>query len=604
MFSDVPTFLRCHRFALTAVALITIGIVLRLALNAIGWPVSNSEEGTLGLEAMHILLRGDHPMYYYGQNYMGVAEAYAGAVAFQFFGISVFSLRLGMIAFDAIFLASVCWLASLLYSRRVALVALAALALPWPFLMEKELLADGGKPETLASSALMFALAAWLALTRPVTPLSRRQRRVRYGAFAAWGLVAGFGLYTYLVVAPFVFASALLLWFTCRRELRGWPLICAGAGLLVGLLPPITFVTTLTMTHNLRSALQFVHEQTGGANGANVGWHGWNRLLEQVEAPFFYSLPQATGLKMPYSLQNVPLYGPPGPGTAAAIIVGTTWSLTYLSLLAMATYRPLKGLNLSKMRDTTWSLTYLSLLAMATSRSLKGLNLSKMRETARRSSQDAQKWPTADSRAEALNVARVMLALAGWLTIAAYVVKSGSDPTTARYLIGLTTVFPAVLWPLVEAIRRIHSRRELLRAAWAPVIMLLLTLNLIHGGVSLIQGLPATVASNEGNAKFDRDLLSHGITRMYSDYWTCGRVTFATHERVICSTLKSSTLLPYSRYAPYDAEVAAYPQAPVLLPRSSSLETAFLAHAAAAHQLYTVERLDNYDVYTPVSPPG
>ena len=571
MFSDVPTFLRHHGFALTAVALITIGVVLRLTLSAIGWPETNSEEGTLGLEAMHILLRGDHPVYYYGQNYMGVAEAYAGAVAFQFFGISVFSLRLGMIAFDAIFLASVCWLASLLYSRRVALVALAALALASPFLMRSELLADGGKPETLASSALMFALASWLALTRPVAPLSRRQRRVRYGAFAAWGLVAGFGLYTYLVVAPFVFASALLLWLTCRRELRGWPLICAGAGLFVGLLPAITFVTTLTLTHNLRSALQFLHEQTGGGN---VGWHGWTRLLEQVEAPLFYSLPQATGLKMPYTLQNVPLYGPPGPGTAAAIIVGTTWSFIYLSLLAMATYRPLKVLNLSKMRDT-----------------------------ARRSSQDAPKWSITDSRAEALNVARLMLALAGWLTIAAYVLKSGFDPTTARYLIGLTTVFPAVLWPLVEAIRRIHSRRELFHAAWAPAIILLLALNLIDGTVSLIQGLPATIAINAGNAKFDGDLLSHGITRMYSDYWTCGSVTFATDERVICSTLKSSTLLPYSRYAPYDTAVAADPQAPVLLPRNSSLETAFLAHAAAAHQLYTVERLDNYDVYTPVLPP-
>jgi hypothetical protein len=170
MFSDELAFLRRHRFVLTASALVTVGVGLRLILSAIGWPHSNSEEGTMGLEGMHILLRGEHLIYFYGQNYMGVAEAYAGALAFKLFGISVFSLRLGMIAFDAIFLASVCWLASLLYSRRVALVSLAALAVAWPWLMRYELLADGGKPETLASSALMFALASWLALTRPVAP--------------------------------------------------------------------------------------------------------------------------------------------------------------------------------------------------------------------------------------------------------------------------------------------------------------------------------------------------------------------------------------------------------------------------------------------------
>jgi hypothetical protein len=316
-----------------------------------------------------------------------------------------------------------------------------------------------------------------------------------------------------------------------------------------------------------------------------VSWHGFTRLVEQVEAPLLYSLPQVTGLDMPYSLQNVPSYGPLGAASAIAVIVGGTWSLVYLSLLGVATYRPLKELR----RTKRWGIV-------------------------RNSGGDAEKWTVADYRAEALNAARLMLALAGWLTIAAFVINpvSALDPTATRYLLGLSTVFPAVLWPLVEAMQRIHSRRELLRAAWAPVILLLLGLNVVNGVVAMnlangvvdnIQSVPAIVMVNGEEARFYQDLLSRGITRFYSDYWTCDRVTFATHERVICSTLGDNGELPsYSRYAPYDAEVAADPQAPVLLVTGSALEKTFVAKATAAHRRYTVEQLDGYDIYFPTVP--
>ncbi len=146
----------------------------------------------MGLEAMHIFLLGAHPIYFYGQNYLGMGQAYAGAVMFRLAGISVFSLRLGLIVFDTIFLLSLCWLAVLLFSRTIALLSIAILVPAWPFLRDVELLADGGKPDIMAASALMFALASWLALSRPTNRPSGRQRWLRYGAFAAWGLVAGF----------------------------------------------------------------------------------------------------------------------------------------------------------------------------------------------------------------------------------------------------------------------------------------------------------------------------------------------------------------------------------------------------------------------------
>ncbi|HEX8729103.1 MAG TPA: hypothetical protein VF739_10790, partial [Ktedonobacterales bacterium] len=118
---SLPEVIERRRFALAAGALIVCGVAMRLALILIGWPHGNSEEGTMGVEALHILLRGEHPIYLYGQHYMGVGEAYAGALAFRLFGASTAALRLGMLACYIGFLVGVCWLAALLYSRRVAL---------------------------------------------------------------------------------------------------------------------------------------------------------------------------------------------------------------------------------------------------------------------------------------------------------------------------------------------------------------------------------------------------------------------------------------------------------------------------------------------------
>jgi hypothetical protein len=178
---DLPVFVKRHWYLLAAGGLIACAVAVRLALVLIGWPHTNSEEGTMGLEALHILQRGERPVYLYGQNYMGTAEAYLGALAFRIFGVSLVALRLGMIAFYALFLAGVFWTTHLLYSRRVALVSLAVLIVGTPFVMQIDLLADGGKAETLAFGALLFALASWLVLARPHGTRATRapRRRIR-----------------------------------------------------------------------------------------------------------------------------------------------------------------------------------------------------------------------------------------------------------------------------------------------------------------------------------------------------------------------------------------------------------------------------------------
>src|SRR5215472_6389784 len=90
-------------YELCALALILCGTLLRVLLAALRWPLLNSDEGTMGIMALHIAYRGEHPIFYYGQHYMGTLEAYIAAGFFRLFGASVFTLRLGPVLMFVLF---------------------------------------------------------------------------------------------------------------------------------------------------------------------------------------------------------------------------------------------------------------------------------------------------------------------------------------------------------------------------------------------------------------------------------------------------------------------------------------------------------------------
>src|SRR5947209_15470750 len=99
-----------------AAGIILCATTLRVVLNALGWPPTNADEGTMGIMALHIAYRGERPLLFYGQNYMGTLEAYLGAMFFHLFGPSLFSLRLGVILLTMLFFVSTYVLTSVLYT--------------------------------------------------------------------------------------------------------------------------------------------------------------------------------------------------------------------------------------------------------------------------------------------------------------------------------------------------------------------------------------------------------------------------------------------------------------------------------------------------------
>jgi hypothetical protein len=102
----------------------------------------------MGIMAIHIL-HGAHPIFFYGQNYMGAVEAYLGAMLFGLFGISVFTLRLGLILLFILFLVCISVLTSKLYSRGFAIFSLLMLSLSPNAVLSRQLMALGGYVESL-----------------------------------------------------------------------------------------------------------------------------------------------------------------------------------------------------------------------------------------------------------------------------------------------------------------------------------------------------------------------------------------------------------------------------------------------------------------------
>src|SRR5260370_40406197 len=173
-----------------AIAIIVVATLLRFLIIDHNWPVTDSDESTIGLMALHILHRGEHPTFFYGQNYMGSLEAFLGAGLFHLFGPSIFTLRLGLVILFGLFLITIYLLASLLYSKKLALAALILLSLGSEGMLRQELLAIGGYPDTLLFGALILLIASWLALSSN-RDISQRERFGRCVGFCCLGLTAG-----------------------------------------------------------------------------------------------------------------------------------------------------------------------------------------------------------------------------------------------------------------------------------------------------------------------------------------------------------------------------------------------------------------------------
>ncbi len=590
-------YLKIGKYELFAAAIIAFATGLRILLIALNWPPTNSDEGVMGIIAMHIAYHGERPLMFYGQDYMGTIEAYIAALFFHLFGgPSLFALRLGVVLMVACFFIVMYLLTSLLFSKKLALVTLALLSVGSIAYLTRQTLATGGSAETLLFGSLSLLLTAWLALTyRRGAPW--RTKLFRGEIYFILGLIVGLAIWSDLVVAPILAVAGLLLLLFCWRDLLFGNLPVILLGILIGFLPSLMY----SMQHHLNPLVTLISLFHGLDVHPPTTLPG---ILQDVYKTIVVSIPTATG--NPFCpVQELTFLSDNTPRTAMCETIRGVWGVGYLVLLGLALV--IAFIGLWQLRARLRSETELSAIER------RGLLVR--------------------------SVARLLMLLGGLAVIFAFAISAAPvwwPAFHARYLITLLIILPAVIEPLWNAVINMRARDAAVvnrnglvggdglggddglvngddglvnRAptswvgGWKGVRGIAAGGALVIGAFVLLIGtfmafgeVAAAQRATQNYVNLDSRLVSLGIKHVKSDYWSCYNITFLSDERVICQVVSDSLIPGYNRPPHYKEMVNADPHASYVIDAPSEMPALLRMMAAGSGKVY---RFDGYVVYTP-----
>jgi len=236
--------------ALWVCLLITVIIRVWLVIRTHG--VIDGDEALVGIQAEHIL-RGELPIYFYGQPYLGSLEAYFIALLFAVVGPSVWALRAEPILLSLILVWLTWRLASALadaaqlplYARRYfVIIATLLAAVPPLYDGVSELRTWGGLIETLILMLLLL-LSAFRLMRRWQAGASNQELALRW---AGIGFIAGLGFWIYPLIVSAVLAAAAWIIYSCvaaitrSRQQNPAMILPSITRMLNGLLPAIAAI--------------------------------------------------------------------------------------------------------------------------------------------------------------------------------------------------------------------------------------------------------------------------------------------------------------------------------------------------------------------------
>ncbi len=563
---NLLNFIKNRSYGLIASIIIIWSLIFRIILTMFPYPEVNSDEGTMGIEAMHIAFQGQHPIYLYGQNYMGVLEAYIAAPFFHLFGVSVFTLRLGMLLMFGLFMVVMYWLSSLFYSKKIALITLFLLSLATSDMLVQQLRAVGGAIETLLFGALMFVISYLLASE------VGHQSYKRYLLYSAWGFTAGIALWVHILVLPFVLSSGLLILIFCYREWRSMAIPCLLLGLFVGgflLIPGYKAIPNALSTQGGEVVLQ-------GVSPAER----MNLFQKQLVSTFLWGIPLTTWIQPICTYQELPYLGHFTSSTLSCSVFQGAWSIGYLTLLT---------LGLTAASSTCWKLW-------------------KQRYA------HYQLRSKAGELSVVTHFARLMLLFTGCMVIVLYLRSplSGLKPESTRYLVGLLVVTPGILWPIWR-LAGLEKLKLPLKSAFmwlSRIVLVFITSIVLTSTISTLSTIPVAYADAQQQQKLIQDLLRMNIRHVYLEYWSCYRLLFQSQEHILCATPPYPTVVGSDRYAA-DARLVQpnphviNPAIPFLFPIDNKKEiTDFELYNKTHHKYFQKYIVDDMVLYVPLSSDG
>jgi hypothetical protein len=192
------------------------------------------------------------------------------------------------------------------------------------------------------------------------------------------------------------------------------------------------------------------------------------------------------------------------------------------------------------------------------------------------------------------------LALLGNIALLLYFYANGASSAAApatsdRYIIGILISFPVVLAPLCPIMSRLCEFRwlDMLRLAALGLISLLL----IAGTLQTFEGIPTAQATNQQRTHLINDLEKLGVKHFYSEYWTCGTITFMAQDKLICAPITDSLNKDWNRYKAYWSLVHNDSKSSYIFPVSSGNTTQAEIYLQQQHIQYQHLIMDSYDVF-------
>jgi hypothetical protein len=481
-------------------SIITLAILFRLLLITLGWPALNSDEGTMGLMGIHILTRGEHPIFFYGQNYMGALEAYLAAFFFRFFEISTLALRLGLIMMLISFFIVMYLLAKKLYTPKFAIFSLIILALGSKYILNKELVAVGGAVETLLCGSLLFLLTLIIVTESQAAIL-----------LLFWGLTAGVGLWSHLLITPFILFSGLVLTICYWRQLINYKSLMLILGFIIGSLPLMYYNLHALPGEDSLSVFRQIHQESGFPHPSIA-----QLFPLQIKGATLISLPLITGAIPLCTTQDVLPTNLHLLHSIPCIFSQIIWPLGVIAMWLYALWQ--------------------TIVAM---RKMNGLSNRKSGE---------------------IQIVRLCLLLTAGITYILYVASPAAamyPVTTSRYLIGLLIVTPALLWPFWD-VKNILKR----------IALILITCIFFLGSITIFSEIPSMKHQLQSQETLIKILLQNNLRHIYSEYWTCNRLIFQTKEQIICGVINAGLAEGQNRYPEYYTIVSNDPQSAYVFPNS------------------------------------
>jgi 4-amino-4-deoxy-L-arabinose transferase-like glycosyltransferase len=498
----------------------------------------------MNLMALHIVEKGEHPIFFYGQSYLGPVEAYVGALMFHLFGVSVLSMRLGALLMYSGFLICMYFITSRVYTRSLALITVGLLGLASPWVFSYQLVTTG-------YTSLSF-LCALLFLLSYLLVCSQGDWYRRAILYLLWGVVAGVAIWAQLTVAPYVLVSGLLLVIEWRSLMKYglWFLL---VGLVLGAFPLIYY--NLHAARGTDSLSIFLKMSSLGATNHYP-------LKSYIISPFVITLPATLGLGSSCYIGHLPIVPLVYPHTATCLIAQAVYGFGYVVLLIIAGIMACVALFITRRHQ--------------------------MRQ------EYVQHW------------ARLMLLLGAGLTLLVFAHSSTSVYTGVlgvRYLICMLVSLPAVLWAVWKGLDYIRKLLPQI-GEWLSVVVrlgvvMMLCLISIDATVHTFEQIPAAQANQQQFVQLAEGLESLHITRFFSEYWTCNRLIFQTQEQLVCADTWPNLTHGFDRYRAYRAMVEADPNPGFVYARGSGriheLETAL----QATHTPYQRFEIAGFVIYRP-----